>query len=310
MRTELRNAVSGIAPMFLAGMIATVPAEPAGGSTAEPAGAVGDVRDSRGQRLGPLTAALVQANRQAELEMRLVARLEVQPNEIFEIYEPAPGVLLLSGAGAPDGPLRVTPELARLPPEEVWSLVADGHPMPPRLQAAIENARQRRLGGPRALKNSRPPSGFGGGSAERGSGAAMTDGDRGVRPPSRPLAATSGWCDTGYFTTGWSNCVNDPLLPFQVCLDNWWHGAYAYHEDVWILNSNVCPAQGGPVAYWIRSDEDFGGLWTVSQNTVRWFNYYDVDCLFWALDDCPYIRADVINAHNKRFHFRYRAGIE
>ena len=57
-------------------------------------------RDSLGRPLGPLARERAHHNDEFDAAFNLLARVEVQPGELFEVHEPAPGVLLLSSAGA------------------------------------------------------------------------------------------------------------------------------------------------------------------------------------------------------------------
>src|SRR5262245_16955546 len=57
-----------------------------------------EMADSIGRPLGAVTAEIARINSQTDRDYGLVARLEVQPNEVLEFYEPAPGIIVLSGA--------------------------------------------------------------------------------------------------------------------------------------------------------------------------------------------------------------------
>jgi hypothetical protein len=117
-----------------------------------------------------------------------------------------------------------------------------------------------------------------------------------------PSALTAGWCDTGYYDSGYGDCPGGQ--DFQVCLDNWWNGAYASHPDATYAYTNVCPATGAVVLA-VQSDHGGSGIWTVPQNTVRWWTIHDWDCGTLFDWDCPSVRADVKQASGDRFHFRF-----
>src|SRR4051812_18446199 len=117
--------------------------------TVNEAAQAGSLTDSTGRPLGGLARRIVATNEAADRDMNLVARVEVQPGELLEFYEIAPGRIMLSGAGAPvAGPLfgggpkqqpRSAPELAAL-----WSVAAGRAPMPAALSRAMERVGLRR----------------------------------------------------------------------------------------------------------------------------------------------------------------------
>jgi hypothetical protein len=239
-----------------------------------------EVRDSLGKQLSPISSAIVRTNQAAEKELNLIARVEVQPDEILEFYEPSPGFLLISSAGAPKS---MTPlDKRRGSPADVWRRATAGAEMPATLREAIERVGKHK----RARTNQTPrknPGKWGGGS------------------PSRDFTRSGGYCDGAYHSelggcgVGWD---------FMVCLTNWWDGAYAYHHDAEITYTVVCPASGR-VAFRVRSDEFDGGLWTVDQNTARNLSASDFGCEDDPFNDCPYVRADVEQATGVRFHFEF-----
>jgi hypothetical protein len=239
-----------------------------------------EIRDSLGRLLGPITTEIVNENRAAEKELHLLARVEVQYNEIIEFYEPAPGQILISRAGAPDArsPLDPIPR----DPLETWWRAAPGFEMPAALREAIGRWREHEPTPEKAAPE--PGKEWGGGEpAPHQSG---------------------GWCDTGYFNSGIGDCPSS-FYDFKVCLNNWWNGAYARHYDAWISYTQVCAASG-PVLLKVTSDEFGGGAWTVSTNTYRWWSGRDNPCIY-GWDDCPYVRADVKDASGDRFHFQFGA---
>jgi len=246
------------------------------------------MRDSLGSALGAISTSLVRENAPADAELHLVARVEVQRDEMLEIYEPAPGQLLVSGAGAPAGkPILDAEKMNGMAVEDVWSLATHAAAMPPELRAALDRASERQHGETVRLQG------------EPGKATASSlDAAR----PAGPGALTtygSGWCDTGYYTSGYGDCPSG--WDFTVCLDDWWNGAYAYdYSGAYYVYTNVCPATGA-VTLKVQSDHGGGGIWTVSQNTVRWWYQSDIGCIF----DCIDVRADVQNASGDRFHFRF-----
>jgi hypothetical protein len=253
------------------------------------------VYDALGTRLAPLSAQIVTANAEVEQTLQLLARVEVQANEVLEFYEAGPGLLVITAAGAPTGPSRVrAADLTALQPTEVWDLVAPSTPMPDALRQALERLQPSGAAAPQSPPPD-PAHERAGPQALYTAGLASQDQD--------PSTLTAGWCDTSYFTgpLGLSACEGD----FTVCLDNWWNGAYAYHHEAARAFTTVCPAQGS-VVFKVQTDVGLGGIWTVPQHTYRyWYiSVPDCDTIFnWT--DCPYVRADVTQASGDRFHFRF-----
>ena len=236
--------------------------------------------DSLGTELAPISAAIASSNAQADLDLNLLARVEVQPNEMLEIYEPVPGRLLVSGVGAPAGEALLSAHAVEgLPVEDIWNLATGSTEMPGELRAAIVRASKRK--DPPGFNPQPDPPGFN---------------------PQPEQSISSGWCDTGYYSSGYGNCSSGS--DFSICIDNWWNGAYGYYDGAFYVYTNVCPATG-PVVLKVTSDHGGGGIWTVSQNTVRWWQQDDWDCgTLWDWD-CLTVRADVQEASGDRFHFRF-----
>jgi hypothetical protein len=249
------------------------------------------VYDALGTRLAPLSAQIVTANAEVEQTLQLLARVEVQANEVLEFYDAGPGLLVITAAGAPAGPSRVlAADLAALQPAEVWHLVAPATPMPDALRQALARLQPSGATAPQSPPPD-PARERAGPHALHTAGLASQDQD--------PSALTVGWCDTSYLDD--ALCEGD----FTVCLDNWWNGAYAYHHEAAQAVTHVCPAQGS-VVFKVQTDVGKGGIWTVPQNTYRyWYiSIPDCDTIFnWT--DCPYVRADVTQASGDRFHFRF-----
>lgn len=253
-------------------------------------GATGALRDSLGSSLDPVSAAIARANAQADVDLHLVARVAVQPGELLELYEPSPGQLVVSGAGAPARAILSQGAIAGMGVEDVWRLAAGSAGMPDALHAALGRARLRAQASPAPSS----PIALHGSATEPASSAGAGSKLRAAAPLS------TGWCDNGYYTSGYGDCQSG--WDFEVCLDNWWNGAYATVGGAFWVYTNVCPATG-PVVLRVTSDHDGGGIWTVSQNTVRWWQQDDVSCLFDCLDD----RVDVQQASGDRFQFRFWA---
>jgi hypothetical protein len=238
-----------------------------------------EARDTLGKQLGPITTAIVRENQAAEKALNLLARVEVRPDEIVEFYEPFPGRILISGAGAP-----ATPGMTRSVssnPSQVWRQIAPGVDIPPALRDAIQRAEQRQAVQRPKLTKAR----------NRWSGGSSR-GD---------FTKSAGWCDTGYYEGGWDTC--EDFYSYRVCLLNVRDWAWAEHHEAFNTWTQVCPATG-PVVFKVRSTEWDGVVLTVNQNTVRYVSYADPPCSS-PFDDCPYVRADVQHATGVRFHFQF-----
>lgn len=253
-------------------------------------------RDSLGRPLGPISAQLVARNE----GVAPVARVEVAPNELVEIYEVAPGQLAISGAGAPAGEPRF-PSTAfdGLTMAEAWNLVADGAAPPPALAEAMARAPKGRMPSGaasdpmRGAPTSEPlPFTSGGGEPAR-----MHVGET---PHAAPLGASGGYCDNnylGYGSPSWCWSGHD----VTVCLKNWWGGAYAQSGNINWVYTDVCAASG-PILFTVTWNGSLYGAWTVDTDTYRYFHYGPHDCSGW-FSSCPSWRDDV-SAPNTRFHLR------
>jgi hypothetical protein len=255
--------------------------------TAYTSEAVQEQTDSLGRTLSAAAARVAMENTSAARDLHLLARLEVRPGELLEFYEPSEDVLMISGAGALDDML-ITPDvLLGRSAADVWAFATDGAPLPDALADAIDRASASQPGTP--VNGSKAKPSFGGG---RGPAS---------QPTIQPLAIS--WCDTGYYSEGYGDC---PGADFTVCLDDWFNGAFARSSDNVEVYSNVCAAEGTSVTFKFTS-ENGGGTWSVAVGTARYYRIDDWDCGTPWDWNCPDARADVQNATNDRFHFRYIA---
>jgi hypothetical protein len=258
--------------------------------------------DSMGRPLGPISQNIVESNRDQVRDMNLVARIEVQPNELLEFYEPRPGVLITTGAGAPTGGPRMGGLVdAGMGTAELWARASGNVAMPLRLREAIERTGDHRP--PLALRaNAIDRTRFPG---LRGSGPATEGTDFRSRPDRSGDADVQShqatWCDTGFFQTGYEACY----LDFRICEDNWWNGIYAYHHDTLWGRATVCAATGEMFLHTQTDDSAWPTyVFTVPQDTYRWRSISDGACRYPG-NDCPFYRAEVLGASGKRFHFRF-----
>ena len=84
-----------------------------------------------------MAAGIARQNTETDRSLHLLVRLELSADELFEIYEPAPGQIVISGAGAPTHPVLLPENVNNLTIEQIWRRVAGARPMPPNLGAAL-----------------------------------------------------------------------------------------------------------------------------------------------------------------------------
>lgn len=276
---------------------------------ASPAGAPGEaegVRDSVGTSVGPVSRAIIQRNAGNDQKLGLLARVEVQPNELIEFYEPQPGRLMVSAAGAPSAPPLLIPDKARSA-EQWWQLAARGKPMPSRLRDAVARAGSV-VASPGAETEGPASHALGGGNAA----AELNEPSLNVQAASGSSGSDggpAGWCDNGYFASHHSaspHSVPTGLPPtFSVDRNNWGNGYWAQAGRIHGFYTNVCPATG-PVQLQINNSNVNINPTTfnVPVNTVRWSQYENMHCgPFW--NPCFSVRVDVLQAQGDRFHVRF-----
>jgi hypothetical protein len=256
------------------------------------------MRDSLGTELAPISAAIARSNAQADLDLNLLVRIEVQPNEMLEIYEPAPGRIVISTAGAPTGESLLPPHVTEgLSVEEIWDLAAGSAEMPGELRAAMARARERmEAGGPAMQEGIELPE-----APRAGALATATPVAADLEPPS----TSAGWCDTEYFFQGYGRCFFD--FDYYYCPNDWWGNISVSYYSAWYVYTNVCPATG-PVTLRVTASygNNPGGYWYVPQNTVRQWSDSDPECgslSNWCMD----VRSAVEQASGDRLHFRFFA---
>jgi hypothetical protein len=242
-----------------------------------------ELRDSLGRQLSPTSSAIVRANRAAEKDLNLLARVEVQPGEILEFYEPSPGSLIISGAGSAKS---MSVPKRRGSPADIWRRATAGAEIPAALREAMDRAGKRKRA--RTYEPPRNPGKWGGGTN------------------SQDFTRAAGYCDGDYYGD-WGICGKG--WDYNVCVKNWWDGIFAYHHDAEETLTHVCPASGR-VAFRMSSNEFEGGFWTVEQHQLRYAHYIQAGCASSPFDDCPYVRADVEQATGVRFHFEFLVAAE
>ena len=277
--------------------------------------------DSIGRTLGPISDQIVRLNQKADANLNLLVRLEVQDNELFEVYEPTPGSLLITGAGAPEGSSAATEPSSWNDLQAVqawWNEVTGGLAMPPRLTAAV----QRRLAGETESTNQvletsdDPPEGADGHVHDTGSepvADSESSAEDRVGQVQQAVHSGTGWCNTGFETfdtpgsPNWSNIgvCNSWGNAENVCWDHVTGPGYAQNPDCYKVRDAVCPYVG-QITFKISTEDPFtDSSWTVPVNTVRWHKGEDSGCATDFFDDCPWVKAEVLNASGDWYNYRF-----
>jgi hypothetical protein len=302
--------------------------------TQEPAPA--PMVDSVGTPLGPISAMLVKKNAETTAQLKLLARVEVQENELLEFYEGEAGNILITGAGAPERGLAIGEDMAgSLSYRALWQKAAHGKPMPAALEKALgsvidELPRPTPTEVPATAHNQlkRQTMGEAGLGATGGaSSAKLADvpvdhgpqvlyGDQDKTGTGGTGAA--GWCQNQYFTAAPSagarpyGYCDRAATDGYACRDNWSNGFYANTiAQVHSIFDNVCPINGWVVLYNATPSFDPLQLWFwVAPNTVRWVYRANIQpwCAPWlCLDNVFTARMEVQQATNVSFNVRWSA---
>ena len=270
-------------------------------------GAGHSMRDSLGTPLGAVSARIVRAN---AASLAPLARVEVQPDELLEFYEPRPGVVLMSAAGRPRGPARMMDGgLRRLTPAQLWQRVVGARAMPAELLAAIERSK--------SVQWTEEPADEEGASplqaqASSAPGTSWTDPQqlplRGrTEHPVRAHAALKevdgGWCDTVWLSRS-ENACGPSNADIQYCRNNHWNGAWVSAPRVEHYDASVCAA-GGDMVYKLAASKTYRSyLRDVPEDTYRSSWAADFNCGTLPTS-CPNVRLDILEAAGDRFHWRF-----
>ncbi|MCY0987612.1 hypothetical protein OV203_10785 [Nannocystis sp. ILAH1] len=250
----------------------------------------GGLLDSIGRPLGPVSRRIVEANRELEPGLRLLARVEVQPDELLQIYEPAPGELLISLAGAPvNGPRLEARALAGRSLPELWADAAGEAAMPAALAEVADALGDAPVVGPRA---------------DLPLAAALPD----------PSPAVAGYCDTAFFKHPESACEVGGGLErdYAVCVEQV-TSASGWVDHAFKTRGTVCPNRGDVVLR-LKTGGGGDGGWAVPQHTHNSVIYTNYSC---TTDDpdiydthCRWVNVWVDAGGPRRFHFRMVADVE
>jgi hypothetical protein len=265
-----------------------------------------DEHDSLGRPMSAVSLQVAKDGREAAAALHLVARVQVQPGELFEVYEARPGVLILSGAGAPEGQskLRVA-DLRGRPLPEVWRMVAGNQPMPAKLKEAVARIPK---GKSAAHKKVTPVAGSGGGNDEDADGAGppqMTAKPGPGTPKPPPPPPSGGFCNSKFLTSDVGKCPKAADNRFTLCLDDHWNGAWASLDGAEQVVTAVCPEKGD-VTFKVNYENGGSGAWTVKENHDRFWIMEHYGCGMWPFTSgCGDVKVKVTDAKNDRFNFRF-----
>lgn len=214
-------------------------------------------------------AQIAELNASADESAHLLARVYVNDGlEMGEFYEPAPGTVLFSAAGVPNGHAQIDRTMANLDPIAIYQRLSPRTPIPAPLQEAWDRAQVATTHTSGAVVSI--------GGAERAVATGATE-----HSPSNPTqtsnglgvvseALTSGYCGTQWLTDfpcewGWGH------TSYSWC----WYDQWGNGDSTWMNNGNkayynVCPEVNSVILHiW----GTMGGSWTVWQNTYRWQSY-------------------------------------
>jgi hypothetical protein len=263
------------------------------------------VTDSLGTMMGAATSQLVLGNQRNTAGLNLLARIEVQPNEMVEFYEPAPGSILVRGGGSPSNkPLLSRRAMDALPDAEaVWHRAAElarAHnpalagklAMPRALNEAFAHARVARAQQAAATPVAAPPP-----SAARLNASAVPALVSGALGPVSDTYSHSTWggsnpgfCTNGYFNDDfpqdWNNCRTDTTN--RLCKIGWANGIVSpIASRAHVTYVNVCPTDGNVVLhsnYILDNGSQGDTFYNAFRDNVVWERYerYDSCVLFFC----------------------------
>jgi hypothetical protein len=255
--------------------------------------------DSVGRTLGPISASLARVNEAASRDLHLVARLQIPGDAMLELYEPAPGALLVSLAGRPKPGVLDPAEFATADVEDLWTRLAAGRPMP----STLANALARR--GPRRWQ----PMTFAPSSAAP---VAPPDGNVTIQDDD-----PSNWCSDEYFNEGHYNCPPlDDSNPWRTFSDCRWHSTERRQAmsrgDVARYIAHVCPANPSSVTFSVATSGwgDNIKRWEVPAQTLRQVRW-ESNCFAFPFWDCPTVRVEArFNGDWPYYHLVFFGGQE
>jgi hypothetical protein len=213
-------------------------------------------------------ADIVGKNGDAEQSLHLVARRLVNDNtEVFEVYEPEPGVLLVSAAGHPKGPSMLSrAALADKSVDQIWHALAPDEELPQPLVAALVRQGERAAPVDTTLAS----------TAASGAVSSPRPAPETAKGKEAPLVLNTGYCDTQWYKDFQPGNVSCPSLSSNVCcncgpLHNTIYSDITAQASGWASNAlqadvNVCSSQG---VAGLNVNGSYTGSWFIPEDTYR-----------------------------------------
>jgi hypothetical protein len=235
------------------------------------------LRDSLGRQLSAISAEIVRANLDAEVDATLLARLEVQPDELVEFHELEPGIVTISGSGRPSSaPVGEAMTDSQPTTRAVWAALSGNAEMPRLLAEAVERAEA-------AVSNPSPAADDAEPALEPATSAPAQDARAAHLPIEGAAHLSSAWCDDEYYSAvdnAWALILDNPqerilgaclstnVYPDVECFDHvtgdWTASARGSFQK-----ANVCPYRGN-LTWTLRVKGKERLKKTVLENTVHW----------------------------------------
>ncbi|RKH05242.1 hypothetical protein D7V97_24305 [Corallococcus sp. CA053C] len=199
----------------------------------------------------------------------LLTSVRLTNGNVVEFYEMQPGEVIVTEAGQYPNPPAAS--VASLAPVEAYRELTGGRDVPAALAAA-----QARLEAARAKAPSVPL---------QAQGPVEGVPTQAAAPQPGGVHASAGPCDLSWFQDNF--CLSG--YDYQMCLTNWWGGAWVQINGADYHYSAVCPFSGSVVM------EIAGqGIWSVPQGGYRWASRSASNFTF---------RTDITHATNSGFQF-------
>jgi hypothetical protein len=199
-----------------------------------------------------------------------IAKVDLDNGMTVSFFEPSPGAILV----AQSAPVGVRPLADQgLTAVELYALIAPDQSVPDAL--AMAQARQDALLEERGVERASIP-------VARSS----------VAGTSTASFIDNKSCDDEWFSNNFCSPYNGD---WDMCLLNWWNGAYATSSSVDEARYAVC-ADIGNVTFKVQMGDGNGGIWSVLEG-----HYVAYHWLSGWLNEST--RGDVLDATNDRFHY-------
>jgi hypothetical protein len=252
------------------------------GDDAEPGASDGVLRDSLGQELSAISAAIVRANLDAEVDATLLARIQVQADEFVDFHELEPGIVAISGSGRPSSaPIGEAMTEAQPTTRAAWAALSRNAAMPSLLAEAIEREEAAALLPRPAADESEP-------APEPAASAPTADARAAHLPVEGAAHLSSAWCDDEYYSAVvgafslildnpqesiLGACLSPRVYPDVECFDHITGDWTASARGSW-QKANVCPYRGD-LTWTLRVKGKERVKRTVLENTAHWAKVID-----------------------------------